>query len=436
MAVLQNNKSGTFVQSRLSLDYWVRIMLLFYIFSMPFVSAFAFTGTISLPLIFAVGLFCLMGLALIESARLPDGFFGFDLLMMFLLLFWAVFSFVINGWGLAKSLNHAIAYISTFLLFFIAVKYALFYIKDPAWVFKKVLQVLTATTIISILYANGEFISMNVFGFDFNDYVHRPSAEEMSYRPTVVGLFFRARGFSAESGHFAFNMELFWPLCVYYMYFSGFCRWPKILKSIIVVLMFSAFVFATSSASFAIIPVSIFFAIIFYFTKVVAFIKRHLLGFFITTGIVATFVFLLNYYLSFSTLLLLSLTDKVGSGSFDDRQDRIDFFYDKFFHLDFTTQLIGTGPAGFEVLGYDESKAILVLYYSIPFELGLIGLLLLAVFFLYILIQAITIRSTLGLFLVISVVSGIMHYYFIANFWYPWFWFIGAFVFFCKKRVV
>lgn len=435
MDILQNNQSGAFVQSRLTIEYWFRKILLFYIFSMPFVSAFALTGTISFPLVLAVFLFCLMGLAMIESSSSPKGFVGYDLLLILLFLFWAVFSYLINGFGIAKSLNHAVAYLSTFLLFFVAVKYAMCYIKDPQWVFKNVLLVITITCFLSVTYANAEFISSNILGIDLNDYVHRPTAEDMSYRPTVVGMFFRARGFSAESGHFAFNIELFWPLAVYYLYFSGYCRWPAIIKGIFLLLTFSAFVFATSSASFLIIPVAGAIAVMLYITKVIRFIKKHLLGFFLGIGFIAGFITFLNYYLSFSTLLLLSLTDKAGSGSFDDRQDRIDFFYDKFFQFDLTTQLIGTGPAGFEVLGYDESKAILVLYYSIPFELGLVGLLLLSAFFLYILIQAARIRSAVGFFLVISVMSGIMHYYFIANFWYPWFWFIGAFVFFCKNRL-
>ena len=87
---------------------------------MPFVSAFAFTDTLPMPLILAVFLFVLMLVKITRSGKFPEGFLGFDLIILFLFFFFVVLSYLINGLGYTKSLNHTVAYLSTFLLFYIS----------------------------------------------------------------------------------------------------------------------------------------------------------------------------------------------------------------------------------------------------------------------------------------------------------------------------
>jgi len=53
-------------------------------------------------------------------------------------------------------------------------------------------------------------------------------------------------------------------------------------------------------------------------------------------------------------------------------------------------------------------------------------------FFLYIIYHAIKIKSTIRFFLLVAITSGIMHYNFISNFWYPWFWFVAALTIFSR----
>ncbi len=430
MDILQDHKRWQPISARKGLDYWSHVILMLYILTMPFVSAFAFTGTISWPLIFAVFLFLIMLIKLIQAAALPPGFMGFDLVIIFLFLLIVVFSYLINGWGNSKSLNHTLAYLSTFLLFYVAIKFTLFSAPHKNLILRRTLQFITYTTIISALYGNIEFISANFFGLNLNDYIPRPTEMEAWYDATVLGVFFRARGFAPESGHFAFMMELFSPLTVYFMYFSGFCKWTKPVKALIVAGIIFTFIFTVSTASFVILPLAVLFASLIYLKNIILYIKRKPAKFIITSAAISIVIFLFNYFFSVYALILLSISDKMSSFSLDDRQERLNFFTDKFSHLPFINNLIGTGPAGYNILGFDESKAILSLYYSITFELGYFGLLLLLFFFLYIFFQTLKIRSSIGFFLIISVVSGLMHYYFISNFWYPWFWFIAAFVVF------
>jgi len=433
MDLLQNDKPGARLQTGLTIEYISYILLLLYIFTMPFVSAFAFTGTISLPLIFAVFLFILMIGSTVQSGKLPPGFFAFDILIILLFLFLTVFSFLINGVGNSKSFNHTIAYLSTFLLFYITIKFILFNSTDKNKLFEKVLKVITYTSLFSGVYAIIEFMSSNIFGVNLNDYIPRPTETEAYYQALVLGAYYRARGFAPESGHFAFMMEMFSPLAVYYMYFSGFCRWNKVLKASIFIILLLSIIFTVSTASFVIIPLAILFASVFYLKNIWIYIKNHTIKFALGTTIFSVVILLFNYYLSFYAFIILSISDKMDSNSFDDRQNRINFFYENFFKLDFIHKLVGTGAAGYDILGFDESNAILSLYYSITFELGFVGLFLLLLLFIYILYHTIRIKSPIRFFLLIAVTSGIMHYIFIANFWYPWFWFIAAFSIFCSS---
>jgi hypothetical protein len=434
MDILQNNKPGAKVQSRLTMAYWSNRFLLLYILTMPFVSAFAFTGTLSVPLFFAVFLFTLMCVQIAGSEKLPAGFVGVDLVLIFLFLFLAVFAFVINGLGNSRALNHTVAYISTFLLFYVAIKFTLFVIIDKNKLFKRILQCITFITIASAFFANMEFISGNFLNFDFNEYIPRPLEGEKFYNPIVVGLFVRARGFATESGHFTFMMELFSPLTLYYMYFSGYCKWHPVPKAFTIIFIFFSFVFAASSASFVIIPLAVLLAALIHIKKIFFYFKKHTIKFFIASVVTVSIFIVFNYFLSLYAFILLSVTDKLDSGSLDDRQERIDFFFDKFSHFDSVKKIGGAGPAGFDILGFDDSKSILSLYYSITFELGFLGLLVTTLLFLYFIFHTLKIRTKIGFFLLVSVISGVMHYYFIANFWYPWFWFIAALAIFCNKR--
>ena len=424
MDILQNNKPGQQLQKPSGLDYWFRVWLGCYIVTMPFISAFAFTDIVSLPLIFAFFLLILMVVRIFKTGKLPVGFPGFDLVIIFLFFFLVGFSYIINAWGNSKSLNHTVAYFSSFLLFYVTVKFAFFTIRDKTFLLNRILQLVTYTTIVSALFGNAEFILWNGLGIDLNKLIPRPNELEASYNVTVLGIFHRARGFAPESGHFTFMLELFSPLTIYYLYFSGLCKWNLIVKFLCIALIIFSFIFAVSTASFVILPVAFFLAAVVYSKTILAFIRRRFQKVVLVTAGSTAIVFLLNYFFSVYALIFSSISDKMDSNSYDDRQDRINFFYQEFSRLDLIKKLYGTGPAGATLLGFDESKSILSLYYSITFELGFLGMLLLAFLFGYILMHSLKIKSKIGFFLLVSLIAGILHYHFIANYWYPWFWFI------------
>jgi hypothetical protein len=428
-----NKKYSPKLRRRLNIDNWIRFFLGLYIITIPFVSAFAFTPIVSFSLIFATVVFCLMLMKLLATLCFPPGFIGIDLVIIFLFLVLVIVSFAINGLGNSKSLNHTIAYLSSFLLFYVAIKFSFFNAENKQKLFKKVLSLITYITIISAIFGIAEFVSSNLFNINLNDYIPRPTETATFYNATVLGAFYRARGFAPESGHFAFMLELIGPLAIYYLYFSGFCKWSKFLKTASVISIFLCIIFTVSTASFVIIPIAIFVALLFYFKSFIGYVKRNTVKFLFTTGLIAILIILSNYFFSFYTFIIVSITDKMNSLSFHDRQARINFFYERFFNLDLIHKLIGTGPAGYTLLGFDETNTILSLYYSITFELGYLGIFLFGMYLLYVFWKSVQIKSKIGFFLLVSIFSGMMHYNFIENYWYPWFWTIAAFAVFCNS---
>jgi hypothetical protein len=435
MDLLQNDKHIKQLQWWINIDYWSRVLLILYILTMPFVSAFAFTATISLPLIFAVFLFMIMGFSILKSGKLPKGFLGFDILIITLFFFFDIFSFVLNGWGNSKSLNHTVAYIASFALFYVIIKFTLFNIKDKDQLFKKVLKFITYTTIISALYGNVEFISSNVFGVNLNDYLPRPSEGEEYYSAYVLGLFYRARGFETESGVFTQLLELFSPMAVYFMFFSKQCNWFKIIKIFFTVSMIFSILFAASGATFIILPVAIIISLLIHVKKVFWFLAKRSIAFYFRIISVSILVLILNSYLHIYEAILLTITLKLDSNSFDDRQNRIDFFFNEFSRFNFINKIIGSGPAGSTVMGFDDTATIISLYFNVTFELGFIGLILLLMLILYGFANTLLIKSKIKFFLLISIISGSMHYSVVHNFWVPWFWFIIVFAIFCNKTL-
>ena len=393
---------------------------------MPFISAFAYTDIISMPLVVALFLLLSIVVCFLKDGKFPDGFLGFDILIIAMLFLVVLFSHIINGWGNGKSINHTLAYISSLTLFYLVIKYTLFSLADQRDLFKLILKLITYTVLTSALYVNAEFIFANFFEFNLNDYIPRPKEEQMHYQPYVIELFYRARGFASESGVYTQMMELFAPLAVYYISFSGYCKWPKIVKGLIFTSIVFSVIFAASSATFIIVPVAIVISMLIFFKKVWVYFKSKRLNFYLKVfGMLSLIAAIGNYFALYANILL-SLTQKMDSSSFDDRKDRLDFFFLQFSKFDFSNKMIGAGPAGFDILGFDDSKSIISLYYSVTFELGFIGIFLLLLLILYFLFSMLKLNSKAAFFLLIGFLSGATHFYVVNNYWVPWFWFIGA----------
>lgn len=435
MDILQNYQYRQQVQGIVGLSALGDRLLLLFVFTLPFLSAFAITPIFSIPFLLSVMLFALMLYSIWVQKKLPEGFLGFDIIFVSCILLLVLFSYLVNGRGHSKSLNHTVAYISTFLLFYITIKFLFFNSLRAEWLFRKVLVVLTATVLVSAVYAIIEFVLNNYFNININDYIYRPPEGVKDFDATVLALFTRSRGFAVESGHFTFMMEQFSPLVIYYLYFSGHCHWKKIFKALSLVLIIASFITAFSTASFIIVPVSITVVSLLYLRPVILFIKNNLFKVVISVLLVAIALVVLNQFYPIFDWVWLSIVAKLEFGGYSYRENNLNFFFTTFSQSDITNKLIGIGPAGSRLLGFGTSHAILNLYFSFTFEIGLLALLFFMLLVIYCLFHIPKLKKSFGYFATISVLAGMMHYYFIGNYYYPWFWFVLVFILFAARKV-
>jgi hypothetical protein len=401
--------------------FWVYVLLL------PFTSAFSLSGSLFPPFIIAIAILPVLFLAIYEQPMPLNRIFSSEIfpLLFFVLLVWM--SYFVNGWGNAKSLNHAIAYSLSILIYYIMMKLVILKLNKDVSFIIGVLKLFTITTSISALFACTEFVLNNFYGIDLGSLVPRGDLQE--YDALVIELFQRARGFATESGHFTFMMELFMPICIYYLFFSSYCSWPLAIKCIILFSYFASIVFAASSATFLILPAVFIATAVVYWRRFSKYIISNRRRVSIFVGSVVALMLVLNRYISLYTLILSSVADKFDSNSYDDREMRYRFFYDIFPNQPIVQKLIGVGPSGFRLLGYDESVTIISFYLNVTFELGVLGLFLVLMFIWLVLRQCLKWESNMAPFVFAAVVGGGLHYYIIGNYYYPWFWFVCIFPF-------
>ena len=431
MDLLQNNQHEAIRKHDVERTF--SIILLIYVFALPFTSAFSLSFTFTLPFCVSFILFLGMLFSIIRQRKIPVNIIGFDIFLVVFLMLIVLISFLYNGLSNKNSLLHTFDYFYTFAVFYTTIKYYLFKNINPKKTFYSVLKYLSITTLFTAFFTNIEFIAANFLHLNLNDYIYRGAKAESEYDAMVLNLFYRARGFSYESGALAFMMELFGPLTIYYIYFSGLCDWNKYIKLFCLVSLISSILFTTSVASFLIIPAAFLFSIFMFYKKVLSFILSRKVKFLLVCLVLGIVLFIVEYYYKLWLLISLNVTDKASSESYYDRAQRIKFFFNQFSRFDLINKLIGIGPAGYNNLGYNENNSILCLYYSITFELGYIGILFFLSFLLFFTFKILSIKSSFGFFLLASFVSGLLHYYFIANYFFPWFWFILTFALFYKK---
>ncbi len=399
-----------------------------YIWLLPFVSAFALAPALPLPVIGG----CIIWLAVLNNIftrPVPVKYFMDNSLILgvfFLLCVWV--SYLYNGWGVPKSTNHVIAYTSSILLFFIGPGLAFTYIR-PSDASKIIFRCIFYTTLLAAFFAVLEFLLKNMGVADINSLIPRPAVQE--FDALALSEFFRARGFAEESGHFALFLEVLSPLCFYYLFFSNSCFLPGYLKVICSLIIFLSWIFVISPASFVLVPLSYLASFFFFFQKI------HLKGMYQRLAIVGlsllSLLFLLNLLYPVTDFFYLSVIEKLDSTSSEDRQVRIDFFFEYFQRGDVFNWFLGNGPAAFDILGFDDSKSILSLYYSILFEVGVLGFLILCCLFISVLVKITRLQPRQGFFVMASFISAAIHYYFVANYWFPWLWFLFALVIYLSK---
>ena len=347
---------------------------------MPFTSAFCISSSLSWPLLWGsistafILLYLLTGKK-IHSPNIKSLYF----IILFLLNI--ALSFFINdilnppdSLVFGKTVNHLFAYFASFINFYVTT-FLLFNLNSEAVSPYQITKIITLVLFFSCVFAIIEFIAKNIFSIDFDQIVPHPAVEKMN--ALALGDIFRsirARGLAEEPGHFAFMINLFLPLSIYYLFFSELCRFPKWAKTTIVSTFIIALILTFSTAAFVVLPISLFLSFIFFRNYLI----KHLVKILIGASLLILFALVLNTYVPIITQLALDIDQKTSnSDSMDDRTTRAELFQTYFKNAPILNKFIGYGPSGYLKAGLEaDTDSFLVLYQTFLFETGIFGMLI------------------------------------------------------------
>lgn len=378
----------------------MRIIICLFLLLMPFTNAFALNSVLSPS--FAVSL--LLGAHFfykrneIVVSKPP-----------FLLYLWIIlfFSLLTMSSG-EKSLNHFFLWTYPFLIYYFVFKNELnqsFTLEEIKY---EICKIITIITLFSCIFSVFEFVCTNIFSVEMS-FIPRGSVEE--YTPFDFG-FYRARSFAEESGHFAFFLEIFSPISVYWI-----CKYlTKSYIKISFYIILTIGLFTTMSA----VGVLSFFIYLFL-------LYQHY--FFYSKSRNANKIVLILFLTVFVTIILVMIPDLFNfvvdivkakmdpdNVSYSDRSSRFEALHS----LTGISLLIGYGPAAFSTL---DVESFISFYLGVLMNTGVLGLLSLLLFLIskYNTLSKIK-DDNLKIAFRCSFLLSCMHLMFIDIIYIPWFW--------------
>jgi len=382
-------------------------------------------GSTGLPLPTALAFICFFFLFI--SGAVSRSFFKINKQDLIFLLFFisSICSLLLSVQGIEnkKVINHFFARPVIFLIFFWSIRFFILKCIDKTNNLS-FLKWVTLGVLVSCVYSMFEFIEMNVTHTNFTSLIPRLNYE-LEYGATAIGSIIRSRSFVEESGHFAFYLELIGPLALYYTYF----KFGKAHFYMMLALILLSILSTLSSTTFMILPLGVILAAMVCRIKLITIVSASVKNLFST--LILIIITILSYY-TFVPLLIKEVTTKLTVGDIGGRAPRILDAWNVMLDASFSQWIFGYGPASFYHFGLD---GILSLYMSCLFELGISGLFLLLLFIMYsfrycLFISDIYLKYTL----ILSLILSLLHFIIIQNYWYPWFWFVIAFISACNAR--
>ncbi len=140
-----------------------------------------------------------------------------------------------------------------------------------------------------------------------------------------------------------------------------------------------------------------------------------------------------NSYFPVYDLVFTNSLEKLDSGSSDDRLNRLNVFLNIVDSMNIFDFFFGFGPNATVSLGYGELFTIVLLYPLVFVELGLFGLLSFGLIISYFIYYSFSLYGKIRFYIQVSLIAVLIHYLFIANYWYPYLWFLGIFIYLYPK---
>ncbi|WP_337240683.1 O-antigen polymerase [Proteus faecis] len=301
--------------------------------------------------------------------------------------------------------SQIILYLSPFILFYLAPLF-LFTIKKPNLIqlSKSAFFPLLIISIFVII----EFLLKNIFNITI--ILPRGGVSEFEAMVSILNIY-RPRGFMEEPGHLALFISIFLPLSLFYA--NTLSKKNKVIS---ISIFLSSWLLTFSIASFISATISLLITLL--IERKIKF-KLNAKSFFL-------FFIILGITLTFSIPIIEVILNKLNSSSFNDRVEKTFYSLDLIKNGNFFDFIFGLGPGYY--IKYDIPSPI-NLYLNIITGYGISGLTFLLIFITSLTFKAIKL-SPLILF---ALMTSLLHYLFISNIWYPWFWWLASIITYSYK---
>ena len=404
-----------------------KVIFNIYISSLPFSHAFSYyNGLITLTLL--ISLVMLLDIVLASRWKVSFRLLWY-LAPALIFIFYVALNGLLNAQPYGSYVKHVISYLASPLLFLIV---PMVYIDSfkLKYTINNLMFWITFMVFFTCLYACCQFIFNNFYGVNLDDFLYWPT-EKIS-NTMALSSYFRTKGFFAEPGHFALFLECFIPIIFWFFYRKNIAL-SSMLKNIIFLIIVSAFVLTISAAGFACITLGAVIALGFNinsWNKYSLMPKRKSL---LILAVVFGVGYYTNDYFSVFDIVYTNSIDKLDSGSSHDRLKRWEVVMDIVNNMNIIDYIIGHGPNATVSLGYPAELTILLLFPLLFVELGAIGILLFLSIVSVFLFKSVSIHGNVRFYVQASLISVLLHYVFISNYWYPYLWFLGILIYLVRK---
>jgi hypothetical protein len=366
-----------------------------YLISLPFVSAFALTQAVTVPLLLGIVLLLLL------PASIPIRMqWKTDIVIPILFLLPILASALVNidRYTSNKFQNHFISYFVTYIFFYFVPKQ---YLRSISFV--KTSIAFRVGWVISILYCFLEFYLANNTDINLANVVPRPEVQD--YSPTAIEVIIRARSFAEESAHYALYLGIG-------AYLVAFSTGLSLFYGVIFIT--ALFMTVSTSAWIAMTTSCIYF--MFRSMSLAQFLRRIS----VFLAIMVTFFIVYGFQDSIFYELIVG---KFQSDSGSDRLSRFEENLLVYSKASILQILFGLGPGFYSWIFDGQSEKSIVSFYMLTlFQTGVFGLFALFVLFFKFFYYAHKVSHALAAAVIFISICSIS----VSNYWFPWMWFLFA----------
>lgn len=372
-----------------------------YLISLPMVSAFAISGTLTLPLL--CGIAILIGVIFTKKIYIDKNTITLFCLFCLPILLSATVN--IGDVANSKFINHLLSYLVVFMVFYYLPRHMIGLGDGNSF-----LKYAKVGWYIAAVFAVFEFGGLNFVGFDINNYIPRPGISE--YDVTALGQFRRTRSFAEESGHFAMYLVMF------YFIFQSRNNISRVGKYIFYAALLSTF----GVAAWLSYGVSSLYIVLTERSKH----RLTILAASIATLFISYVIF--RDYIDF--IIGNTIYGKFAAGAFGHRFDRIMDSYHIYINSGVLQILFGLGPGYYDTLQSGPVISVVSLPALTLFQTGLVGFFAYIVIFMIYFVRA----RRQNRYFASACIFMFLTYMAISNYWFPWLWFLFAMIDGAERR--